>query len=36
MRDMGNVMKAANASAAAAGARVDGKALSTKVRAALG
>lgn len=34
-KEMGQVMKAANARAAASGARVDGKALSAKVRAAL-
>ncbi len=34
-KEMGQVMKAANAAAAAQGARVDGKALSAKVRAAL-
>ncbi|QAY70936.1 GatB/YqeY domain-containing protein [Xylanimonas protaetiae] len=35
VKDMGQVMKAANAAAAASGGRVDGKALSAKVRAAL-
>lgn len=34
-REMGQVMKAANAKATATGARVDGKALSAKVRATL-
>ncbi|MCL1871647.1 MAG: GatB/YqeY domain-containing protein [Promicromonosporaceae bacterium] len=36
MQDMGKVMKAATAAAAASGGRVDGKTLSGKVRAALG
>jgi uncharacterized protein YqeY len=36
MKDMGAVMKAAQAAAAERGVRVDGKVLSTKVRAALG
>lgn len=35
MKDMGRVMKAVNTQVAASGARVDGKDLSTRVRAAL-
>ena len=36
IKDMGNVMKAATAAAAASGGRVDGKSLSAKVRDKLG